>query len=121
MKHYVLRNALSAVAIASVRRAESALDRTIGLLRAGKLPAGEGMVFDRCGAIHTLFMRVPIDVVFLDSHWRVMRTEAAVAPNRPAIACAGARVTIELGEGTLREMPLREGDLLYLEETCAPA
>lgn len=117
MKHYVLRNALTAEAVASVRRAESAFDRTIGLMGASNVPVCEGMWFDNCGAIHTLFMRIAIDVVFLDRYGRVMRMIPAVPPNRPAIACAGASVTIELGEGTLREIQLREGDPLYLEET----
>ena len=116
MKHYVLRNALNAEAIASVRRAESLFDRTVGLMGASSVPIGEGMWFDNCSAIHTLFMRVAIDVVFLDGYGRVMRTLPAIGPNRPGIACAGARVTIELGEGTLREVELREGDRLYLEE-----
>lgn len=116
MRHYVLRNAASGESIASVVRARGLIERTIGLLRAGSVPVRSGMWLERCGAVHTLGMRSAIDIIFLDADERVLRTVAGVAPNRPAVVCPKARVTIELGPGTLAKAPVRVGDQLYLLE-----
>jgi len=40
----------------------------------------EGLWIPRCRAVHTLGMRVPLDVVFLDRDGRVVRIEAGVPP-----------------------------------------
>ncbi|MBI2495989.1 MAG: DUF192 domain-containing protein [Candidatus Omnitrophica bacterium] len=39
--------------------------RMVGLLSRSHLDEGEALIFPRCSAIHTWFMRFPLDVVFL--------------------------------------------------------
>ena len=41
--------------------------RMIGLLSRKALAEGEGMIFPRCRAIHTGFMRFAIDVLFVNT------------------------------------------------------
>lgn len=51
-----------------------------------------------CRAVHTLGMRVPIDVVFLGAGNRILRHIPALAPNRWAFE-RHARAVVELPAG----------------------
>ena len=46
---------------------------------------------------------------------RVLRLERNVRPNRPALACRGARAVVELGSGAARAGGLAVGDYLELD------
>jgi uncharacterized membrane protein (UPF0127 family) len=72
--------------------------RMRGLLGRSGLDAGEGMLFPRTGSVHTMFMRFPIDVVFLDAELRVLSVRAAV-PAWRAVKERGAKWTLELAAG----------------------
>ena len=54
--------------------------RMRGLLGRTGLPEGEGMLFPRTGSVHTMFMRFPIDVVFLDRELTVLSVKPGVPP-----------------------------------------
>jgi uncharacterized membrane protein (UPF0127 family) len=56
--------------------------RAKGLIGRSSLPRGEGLLIERCNAIHTFFMKFPIDAVFLDRHGRVVRIVRAIRPWR---------------------------------------
>ena len=73
--------------------------RLIGLLSRRALAAGEALVLPRCSAIHTWFMRFPIDVVFL-SRKAVVTAKSAVRPFR-LVWVRGADTVIELPAGTI--------------------
>lgn len=89
--------------------------RALGLLGRSSLEPDEGAWIAPCNAIHTIGMRVPIDVIFLDARGRVVRLESEVRPNRAALVCHRAKVVVELGCGALRASGLVVGD--YLEMT----
>lgn len=115
MKSLLLFGEEDGAVIATLYAAESALERTVGLLGRRRLEPCEGLLLRRCAAIHTIGMRFAIDVVFLDAEFRVVSAVPAVAPNRPIVLCPGARTTIELGAGTLDRVPISRGDRLRLE------
>jgi uncharacterized membrane protein (UPF0127 family) len=61
------------------------------------------------------FMRFPIDVVFLDRDWKVVRVVHALKPWR----VAGARravAALELPAGAAARAGLVEGDVLVLDQ-----
>ncbi len=60
-------------------------DRLKGLIGSKPLPPGEGMIFPNCNAIHTLFMSYPIDVVFLNREYQVVKVVKQVKPWQPFI------------------------------------
>ena len=109
----------SGASIATVTIARGPLHRAVGLLLTNTLPAHEGMWLDNCAAIHTLGMRYPIDVIFLDRDNRVISTIEQVPPHKLAVTCLKARVTIELGPGTLDGVRIERGDHLYLATPSA--
>jgi len=80
------------------RVADRPLGRMRGLLGRAKLPAGEGVLLRPADAVHTWFMRFPIDVVFLDADLRVTKVVPALAPWRLASG-RGATAVLELAAG----------------------
>ncbi len=93
-----------------VTLAKTSWQRTVGLIGRSALGEYEGMLFERCSSIHTFFMRIPIDVVFLDGEKRVMRTVAGVRPWRPFVGCAGAVSTVELAAGAIDRLGIEPGE-----------
>jgi uncharacterized membrane protein (UPF0127 family) len=85
--------------------------RRTGLLKHDTLPAGDALVIAPCGAVHTFFMRFPIDLVFVDRDGRVLKTRERVAPWRVA-GSLRAFATIELPAGTLERTKTARGDVL---------
>lgn len=58
------------------------LNRLLGLALLRRESAGPGLLLPGCRSIHTLGMRFPLDVVFLDGEGRPLRVEPAVPPGR---------------------------------------
>jgi uncharacterized protein len=108
-----VRRADGGVVCARCLLADRPLSRLRGLLGRGELPAGEGILLVPGGSIHTLFMRFPIDVVFLDRDDRVVGTRSTLRPWR--MAFARARKTLELAAGEVQRLGLESGEQLVLE------
>ena len=87
--------------------------RRKGLLGRDGLPPFSGLVLAPCAAVHTMFMRFAIDVIFVDRAGRAVRVVPAMAPWRAAIT-PSAHAVIELPAGTLRQRGVEVGDALYL-------
>jgi uncharacterized protein len=93
--------------------AESLFGRMRGLLGHNELPAGHGMLINPAPSVMTYFMRFPIDVVFLDRDWQVVKIVHRLGPWR----VAGARravAALELPAGTAEERGLQVGAVLEL-------
>ena len=94
--------------------ARTPLRRMKGLLGQRGLGEDEGLLLRPASAIHTWFMRFPIDVVFLDRELRVLRVAEGVRPWRFASA-RGARAVLELPAGAAARSALRAGQQLALK------
>jgi len=72
------------VEIAGVRAevAETFAERARGLIGRSGLKDGTGMLIRRCNAIHTFFMRFPIDATFLDGEGKVVKVVRNISPWR---------------------------------------
>jgi len=89
--------------------ASTFLARLKGLLGRASLAPDEGLLLDPCGSIHTLGMRFPIDVLFLDEAGLVLRALERVAPWRVPSPVRGARRVLELPAGTLARTGTTQG------------
>jgi uncharacterized membrane protein (UPF0127 family) len=117
MKTVRVRNGRSGAHVASsVAVADRWWRRARGLLDRRSLEPGEGLLLVPCGSVHTLGMRFPIDVVFLDDEGFVVSTREGVGPGRMALGGRGARATLELRAGGLAPTDTRPGDRLIFEE-----
>jgi uncharacterized membrane protein (UPF0127 family) len=117
----VLINARSDVTIATdVSLALTRADRNRGLLGRDSLDPSAALVISPCSSIHTMFMRFPIDVIFVDRDGRAVRIVRDLAPWRIAVALR-AHAVIELAAGSLRTREVRVGDELHLAPPVSPA
>jgi uncharacterized protein len=85
--------------------------RRRGLLGRERFDEGEAIVIAPCNAVHTFFMRFPIDVVYLDRKGRVVKVKPNLRPGRVNGSWRGFAV-VELAAGTAARLGLREGDVL---------
>ncbi len=116
MKMHALRNASNGTLLAGLMgHATTAWERGIGLLMRSQLAPDEGLWIDHCSAIHTMMMRVTIDVFFVDKDGRVLRICNAVRPNRFALVCQEAIAVVELGASLNGARDVLVGDRLVLE------
>jgi uncharacterized membrane protein (UPF0127 family) len=88
-------------------------ERRRGLLGRDGLAKTAALVLSPCWAIHTAFMRFPIDVIFVDRRGRAVRVVHDLPPWRIAVALR-AHAVIELPAGSLRTQEVRVGDELSL-------
>jgi uncharacterized protein len=91
-----------------VRIAAGFVSRALGLLVGAPLDPQEGLLIAPCASIHTIGMRYPIDVVFLDRAGCVLRVCAAVRAGRMRFA-RGARGVLELRSGAATRLGLDRG------------
>ena len=56
--------------------------RACGLIGRKSLEPGTGMLIPSCNAIHTFFMRFPIDAAFLDREDRIVKVVRNIRPWR---------------------------------------
>jgi uncharacterized membrane protein (UPF0127 family) len=96
-------------------RATSFMDRFVGLMGRSSLALGEGLHLVPCNSIHTFFMRIPIDVAFLDPDGLIVKQFPALPPWRTTPVYFRARSVLELPAGTLRASGTQEGDRLAFE------
>lgn len=81
-----------------VKQTTSALERMRGLLGHPPLHNREGMLIRPCNSVHTLFMRYPIDVIYLDRNNSVIKVISDLSPYRMSIAF-GAAAVLEMKAG----------------------
>jgi uncharacterized protein len=93
--------------------ADGPVSRLKGLLGRRDLLSGEGLLLRPAPAIHTFFMRFPIDAIFLDRELRVLRVAPELRPWRTA-GQTGARAVLELRAGQAEQRGLRVGERLSL-------
>ena len=94
--------------------ADTSKTRKTGLLRHERLDPGEGLWITPCEGVHTVGMKFPIDVLFLDKQRKVVKIRAAMPRWRMA-ACLRAHSVLELPSGMAAATNTARGDRLELE------
>ncbi len=113
---YLLSNGME---VCRVRVADTFRSRLLGLMFRRRLPPGEGLLIEFPGygakaGVHSMFMRFPLDLYYLDDTLRVVEV-ARLKPWRVHIPRRRCRYVLEVSAGTLGFMC---GDVLTL--TPAP-
>ena len=86
--------------------------RMKGLLGRPSLAQGEALLIPGCSSIHTIFMRFPIDALFVDKQLRVVKTVERLRPFHLAAAPPAAWGVVELASGTISRSRTTVGDRL---------
>ena len=99
-----------------MRTASTFLSRLVGLLGTAAIAEGEGLWIVPCRGVHTLGMRYPIDVAFLDARGGVVGILEGLPPNRVGRVFRDARGALELRSGVLAATGTSPGDRVEVEE-----
>ncbi len=87
--------------------------RLMGLMFRDSLPENGGLLLEPESSIHTFFMRFPIDVLYLNRDYEVLRAVPAMPPNRIGpLRTPRCHAILELPAGTIAATGTTVGDRL---------
>jgi uncharacterized membrane protein (UPF0127 family) len=89
--------------------------RLLGLLRTESLAQDEALMLSPGGSIHTLGMRYPIDVAFLDRQLKILRLSPQLPPWRICYAPRKTKHVVELRAGMVQALQLQVNTFMCME------
>ncbi|GHH96688.1 DUF192 domain-containing protein [Neobacillus kokaensis] len=98
----------------SIEPAVTFFARLKGLMFRRQLSIGGGLYLHPCKAIHTFFMKFPIDVLYLDKDWKVVGLEEQLESGRVGKIFPNITSVIELKSGSIKKKGIQEGQTLEL-------
>ena len=93
--------------------ARSLFSRSRGMI-GRRFDGFDAMVFYKCNAIHTMFMGMNLDVLFVNNENKVCFLCEKLVPWRVMVRCAEAVTVVELPEGVIAATGTAVGDVLAL-------
>jgi len=94
---------------------ESSFQRLRGLLGREELLSEMLFWIRPCSSVHTCFMRVAIDLAYLDKHQNILKLVSGLGPWKFS-GCVGASSVLELAEGAVDKLGLSIGDSFRCED-----
>ena len=96
-----------------IRIGKTFLERLRGLMFRNEM-LGDGLIIDPCNSIHNCFVRFPIDAVFVDKNYKIVKILKNFKPWRFSLIYFRASKVIELPNGTITEN-IKAGDQLEVQ------
>jgi uncharacterized membrane protein (UPF0127 family) len=115
VKRVRIENVTKGRAIAQANHATSMWARFWGLMGKKPLPEGEALLIDPCSSVHTMFMRFPIDVVYISKDNRVVKIAPEMRAWRAGLGGKGAHKVLEMLPGTAAAVGLEVSDELRFD------
>ena len=97
-----------------VRKADSFVTRLVGLLKRRNLGPEEALWLMPSKGIHTIGMKFPIDVVFLNRDNVVLQAVSGMRPFRVSTVQLRGYSVLELPSGTIKKSQTEAGDRLEI-------
>lgn len=95
--------------------ARSFWQRFLGLMFRRSLDEGAGLVVDPCSSIHTMWMRFPIDVLYVDERGVIVRADDGMQPWRIGPLFSRGKFVVELPRGVIAMTGTTAGDQISLQ------
>ncbi|MDD2420528.1 MAG: DUF192 domain-containing protein [Heliobacteriaceae bacterium] len=111
----VFKQAVGKGTLITVEVADTFWTRLRGLLGRSHLPPGYALLLAPCNQIHTLGMRFPLDVLYLDQANVILEMEIMVKPGRIQRARRQAAKVVEFQGSTLNPGAIATGNRLFFE------
>ena len=86
--------------------------RLKGLLGKEFMPEGDGLLIVPCSSVHTIGMKISIDIVFLSSDLQVLHIIEDTRPGKVCPLVRGSSLVLELPDGRIKRCGLKSGDFL---------
>ncbi|MFO0597101.1 MAG: DUF192 domain-containing protein [Myxococcaceae bacterium] len=121
MRYRVMNLTRNTLLADDAAKADSFMARFKGLMgvTSAEFPMGRGLHIEPCNSIHTFFMKIPIDVLFLDSQLKVVEVCHAMAPWKMSRIYFGAKSVLELPAGVALGAQTAPGDAVGFEPLAA--
>jgi uncharacterized membrane protein (UPF0127 family) len=87
------------VLLEDLRQAKTFLQKFRGMMLRRKCGVGSGLWLESCGSIHTMWMRFPIDVYFIDQQGRILEIRSGVTPWSIVIPKQRCHAVLEIPHG----------------------
>mgnify|MGYP003683185045 CR=1 FL=1 len=100
--------------ISNLLVADTFATRAKGLMGKKTMAASDAVFFPRCNWIHTFFMSMPIDVVYVDKKMKVRKLQQNLKPWRWPAPVFRAHSVIEFAAGAINKDNIEVGDTLYV-------
>ncbi|MEQ1911674.1 MAG: DUF192 domain-containing protein [Vicinamibacterales bacterium] len=111
---FVLRNQQTGTVVAThLLPAFDSKTRNVGLLGRRSLDPGTAMIIAPTNAVHTFFMRFPIDIAFVQKDGRILKIRERLPAWRMAAAW-GAYAVVEMPAGSFDVAATAKGDFLEI-------
>lgn len=94
------------------RTADTFWTRLKGLIGVRRLPEGDGLLIRPARQIHTHFMSIPIDVIYLKDDGTVVDFDERMGPWRIGALRKESAAVLELPAGAVAAQGIQRGDLL---------
>lgn len=101
--------------ITNVAKTTNFFERFIGLLGTSSLEKDKGLLISPCSSVHCIGMRYPIDVIFLNKEWQVVKTVKALKPWRFS-SSSKASMVLEIAANQLDLIKIKKNDKLEWHE-----
>jgi uncharacterized membrane protein (UPF0127 family) len=98
--------------------ADTSPTRFRGLMGKKSLEPGSGILIRPSSGVHTMFMRIPIDVVGLDREMRVVKLWPRMRPWRLTSVSLRVQSVLELAAGQIDRCGIETGDRLAVAENA---
>ena len=95
--------------------ANAFFSRLKGLMGIGELPSGSGLHIIPCNSIHMFFMKIPLDIVFLDRSNTAIYLMEGIKPWKVSKIVHKAHSVLELPIGTINASGTCIGDRMEFE------
>lgn len=114
IKHIIRNKSDGSLICSDAIVSTSFFERLKGLMFIDDMNGFDGMLIEKCNSIHSCFMRFNIDVIFLDSDFKVIRVLRDFRPWRFSRVYFRASQVLELKSGQYNKT-LKQGDELEVE------
>ncbi len=108
----IIKNVSGVVLLSDVKVASDFLSRLFGMLFVNPEIGPSAIWFPNCNSIHMLFMRFPLDLIFLNRNRKIVKIAMNVRPWTPVVGCREAESVLELIPGTWDPEQFRVGESL---------
>ena len=98
-----------------IEKADTFFKRLRGLIGRKNLSQGRGLMIIPCNSIHMLFMKFPIDAVFIDKNFVIKKIARNLKPWTGFSICLGAWAVVEFYAGESARLNLKVGQTLNAE------
>lgn len=102
------------IVLDDIEIADKFISRLKGLLGKDNLREGQGLKIEPCSSIHTMGMKFPIDVVFVNKDHKIVHIIKDMKPYRLSPIIPKSFYVIETFGGTISNENLEIGDLIGL-------